>query len=391
MDPGSNPSVLPRRAKVLFVDDEPSITTALRRALSRESFEVQTANTIADAFAVLRTGDVAVVVSDERMPEMSGSDFLSEVRKRHPDTMRLILTGHASLNTAIHAVNHAEIFRFLTKPCSTEDLAASIREAITVRQRQIRTTFFPDAIFTPDEMVLMRERFDLALEGLWMAVQPVVRVPERTVFGYECLVRSTEPSIKHGGVFVELADRVGRSLDLDRRIRQAVAEIIPSMRDKTAVLVNLHPGSLDDPDLHDKNAPLSRFAARVVLEITERASLHDLNSVREQVASLRSLGYRIAVDDLGAGYAGLTSLALLQPEFVKLDMELVRGISESPTKAKLVSAVVTLCRELGNEVIAEGIESGDEYRRLESLGCTLLQGYYFARPSRPFPNIQWPE
>jgi EAL domain-containing protein (putative c-di-GMP-specific phosphodiesterase class I) len=237
----------------------------------------------------------------------------------------------------------------------------------------------------------MRERFDLALEGLWMAVQPVVRVPERTVFGYECLVRSTEPSIKHGGVFVELADRVGRSLDLDRRIRQAVAEIIPSMRDKTAVLVNLHPGSLDDPDLHDKNAPLSRFAARVVLEITERASLHDLNSVREQVASLRSLGYRIAVDDLGAGYAGLTSLALLQPEFVKLDMELVRGISESPTKAKLVSAVVTLCRELGNEVIAEGIESGDEYRRLESLGCTLLQGYYFARPSRPFPNIQWPE
>jgi EAL domain-containing protein (putative c-di-GMP-specific phosphodiesterase class I) len=391
MDPGSNPSVLPRRAKVLFVDDEPSITTALRRALSRESFEVQTANTIADAFAVLRSGDVAVVVSDERMPEMSGSDFLSEVRKRHPDTMRLILTGHASLNTAIHAVNHAEIFRFLTKPCSTEDLASSIREAISVRQRQIRTTFFPDAIFTPDEMALMRERFDLALEGLWMAVQPVVRVPERTVFGYECLVRSTEPSIKHGGVFVELADRVGRSLDLDRRIRQAVADIIPSMRDKTAVLVNLHPGSLDDPDLHDKNAPLSRFAPRVVLEITERASLHDLNSVREQVASLRSLGYRIAVDDLGAGYAGLTSLALLQPEFVKLDMELVRGISESPTKAKLVSAVVTLCRELGNEVIAEGIESGDEYRRLESLGCTLLQGYYFARPSRPFPNIQWPE
>ncbi len=81
---------------------------------------------------------------------------------------------------------------------------------------------------------------------------------------------------------------------------------------------------------------------------------------------------------------------LLHPEIVKIDMELVRGIHNSPTKSKLVSAVITLCRELGAQVIAEGIETLDEAAALEALGCGLLQGYFFARPGPPYPAVRWP-
>jgi len=96
------------------------------------------------------------------------------------------------------------------------------------------------------------------------------------------------------------------------------------------------------------------------------------------------MGYRIAVDDLGAGYAGLTSFAQLEPHIVKLDMSLVRNVHEAPTKRKLIQSIVALCRDLGIEPVGEGVETAAERDVLEQLGCTLLQGYLFGKPEREF-------
>ena len=104
-----------------------------------------------------------------------------------------------------------------------------------------------------------------------------------------------------------------------------------------------------------------------------------------RMAQLRAMGYRIAVDDLGAGYAGLTSFAQLEPEVVKVDMSLVRGIDGSPTKQKLLESIIGLCRDLKIQIIAEGIETEPERDTLVRLGGDLCQGYLFAHPGRPFP------
>ncbi len=100
---------------------------------------------------------------------------------------------------------------------------------------------------------------------------------------------------------------------------------------------------------------------------------------------LRALGYRIAIDDLGAGYAGLTSFAQLEPEVVKVDMSLVRGIDSSAVKQKLVRSIIALCTELGIQLVAEGIETAAERDMLINLGADLCQGYLFAKPGRGFP------
>jgi EAL domain-containing protein (putative c-di-GMP-specific phosphodiesterase class I) len=131
------------------------------------------------------------------------------------------------------------------------------------------------------------------------------------------------------------------------------------------------------------------MAERVVLEITERASLGGLDDVQERVGAVRKLGFRIAIDDLGAGYAGLSSFALLEPEIVKIDMTLTRNIDRSQVKQKLVGSLCGLCREMDMTVVTEGVESGDECDTLVNLGCDLLQGYRFARPGRPFPEVTW--
>jgi EAL domain-containing protein (putative c-di-GMP-specific phosphodiesterase class I) len=151
--------------------------------------------------------------------------------------------------------------------------------------------------------------------------------------------------------------------------------------------VNLHPEDLLDATLFLADSPFTALAEHVVLEITERMSLDHVSHVQEKVGSLRKLGFKIALDDLGAGYAGLTSFTLLEPEFVKLDMSLVRDIHETPTKRKIVRSMVSLCHDMGKQIVAEGIESAQERDVLVDLGCDLLQGYLFAKPGRPFPAL----
>ncbi len=113
------------------------------------------------------------------------------------------------------------------------------------------------------------------------------------------------------------------------------------------------------------------------------------NNVRARVAELRDSGFRIAVDDLGAGYADLNSFAVLEPEFVKLDMSLIRNLDTSTIKQKLVKSMASLCGEMRLYVVAEGVETLEERDAAVEFGCDLRQGYLFARPGPPFPEAKW--
>jgi len=121
------------RSTVLFVDDEPHVLGGLRDALRKYPFDILTATGGAQALTLLDSYAVDAVVSDERMPGMTGSEFLSIVRQNHPQTIRIILTGQASLAAAIRAINEGEVYRFLTKPCAAEDLAITILRAVQLR------------------------------------------------------------------------------------------------------------------------------------------------------------------------------------------------------------------------------------------------------------------
>jgi len=122
------------RPRILFVDDDPNVTAALKRSLRSAPYNVVTAEGADEALKILATVQVDVVVSDERMPGMSGSELLSLVCRRYPETIRIILTGQASLEAAIRAINQGEIYRFFTKPCNEIDLAVTIRQALQQKE-----------------------------------------------------------------------------------------------------------------------------------------------------------------------------------------------------------------------------------------------------------------
>ena len=370
-------------ALALLVDDDPTLLRSLSTALRKQPFDVVTAESVDEAWQVLGDGQVDVVVSDERMPGISGSEFLTGVRNRHPDVQRIVLTGHADMAATIAAINEAHVFRFLTKPCSAPDLAEVIREAIQARIAGIMQR-------SGDLDRLSVAAFDEALETMWIAYQPIVEAATGRLVAFEALLRARHPAFPSPPMMVDMAVRLGRAFELDRLVRRRVAADLPAAPEGSSIFVNLIPESLGDPALLSADDPLHPWAERSVLEVTERAPLDAIDDVACRLAALRQLGYRIALDDLGAGYAGLTSFATLHPDIVKFDMELIRDIHLSSTRSKLVTSMVQLCNELGIAPLAEGVESEGELAHVVGLGCELVQGYVVGRP-RPMdaPAQSW--
>jgi DNA-binding NtrC family response regulator len=118
------------KSKLLLVDDEPNLTSALVRSLDRSQFEIFTADSAQQGLMILAGNDIDVVVSDERMPGMTGSQFLTEVRKKWPNTIRMILSGQADLEAAVRAINEGEVYRFLLKPCHPKELQMTILQGL---------------------------------------------------------------------------------------------------------------------------------------------------------------------------------------------------------------------------------------------------------------------
>src|SRR6186713_738804 len=128
--PGLNKGIFMEKSKLLLVDDEPNLTSALVRSLDRSQFEIFTADSAQKGLMILAGNDIDVVVSDERMPGMTGSQFLTEVRKKWPNTIRMILSGQADLEAAVRAINEGEVYRFLLKPCHPKELQLTILQGL---------------------------------------------------------------------------------------------------------------------------------------------------------------------------------------------------------------------------------------------------------------------
>jgi len=369
---------------VLVVDDDPVIRKLCEVALRREGWRVTLATTGAEAVA-LPTDDVDCVVSDVQMPELDGFGVLRQLRARDEDVPVLLMTGDPSLEGAVNALEGGAVC-YLVKPFSPDALAEAVaraarRHGVTRMRRRAMALLAEMGSGDLEDRADLSRRLDQALAGLWMAFQPIVDIPGRR-FAYEALLRTEEPTLRRPDVLLGAAERLGRIQEVGRAVRRAVAARAAEVPVDVLLFVNVHGLELNDEELYAANAPLTAIAPRVVLEITERVALDGVADAEARIAMLRRLGFRIAVDDLGAGYAGLASLAALEPEIVKLDMSLVRGIHQHATKRRVVGAMATLTRELGARVVAEGVETADERGALIEAGVDLLQGWLIARPGR---------
>jgi EAL domain-containing protein (putative c-di-GMP-specific phosphodiesterase class I) len=216
--------------------------------------------------------------------------------------------------------------------------------------------------------------------SVYVDYHPIVRADDASVFGYEALARGQMRSLRSPEVMFEVAAEADLVWELSRLCRQrAVEDIDARLTGDQLLFLNMDPHDFADPQLDGLNVTDPR---RVVIEITERTAIKDYPKFRERLRGFRERGFRIAVDDAGSGYAGLGSIANLEPDFIKLDISLINSIDTNFIKQNLVETMVRFAEEHGAMVIAEGVERAEELDAVKRLGVHLVQGFFLHRPGR---------
>jgi len=379
--------------RVLIADDEESVREALAD-LVRTDPALRVVGTAGDAretadVAAVTRPDVALI--DVRMPG-GGVRAVQALRTRSPATRILALsasgtpgdvlemlragaagylvkgTAPAEVLEAIHRVAAGQsplspeiadsVVRGLADRLQAD---ASAREA---RQRRVDTV---DALSRG--------------EGLEVVFQPICELRSRAVVGAEALSRfEVEPRRPPDQWFAEAAS-LGRGVELEvaaLRRASALRRLLPAA---SFLSVNASPALLISRSGQDALAELS--SGGLVVEVTEHAPIEDYDAVAQAVRSLRTLGVRLAVDDVGAGYASLRHILRLDPQVLKLDISLCRGIAEDRARQALAAALISFARGIAAQVIAEGIELEEDLDALVGLGVEHGQGYLLGRPGPP--------
>jgi EAL domain-containing protein (putative c-di-GMP-specific phosphodiesterase class I) len=391
-DPTANTQPACALGRILVVDDETGQRRVLGQLLGRAGYRVTTAANGVEAVTLLERDRFDAILSEVSMPGLDGIGLLRTVRERDLDVPVLLMTGAGTVDSVAAAVEYGAAV-YLIKPLDPERLLSALERAVRAHEVALTAREAALAFDKPGARVADRAGLEATLEralgGMWIAYQPILRVLDRSLLGYEALLRSSEPALPHAGAILEAAERLDRVHDVGHLVRGRVAREFAEAPSSACLFVNLHARDLLDERLTAADAPLTAIASRVVLEITGRASSSHIKDLRLRIGRLRALGFRIAIDDLGAGYSGLASVVSLEPDVIKLDMSLVRAVDESSMKQKLVRAVSDLCRRLGILLVAEGVETPAERDMLVELGCSLLQGYLHGKPGRAFPKVTW--
>ncbi|MEP6508792.1 MAG: EAL domain-containing protein [Gemmatimonadales bacterium] len=327
-----------------------------------------------DDFVVLYVPDTeAVVPTPELITEMTANlhQFIaSRVEEEHGDDI-------SSLFDTFVGSSHVH---YDPKMRLERQVYRAIRDASTssnsVEQREF-------ALKAAD----LRET--LRTGGLYIDYHPIVVAESQEIFGYEALARGTMKSMRRPEVMFEVAEHTDMIWELSRLCRNtAISGMKQRLKNDELLFLNVDPHDFTDPMFTEHDLDVAD-PTRVVLEITERTAIRDYPKFRGRLKDFRDRGYRFAVDDAGSGYAGLGSIANLEPNFIKLDISLINSIDTNFIKQSLVEGMVRFANDQKAMVIAEGVETAEEYETVKQLGVHLVQGFYL-HPPAPEPEQATP-
>jgi len=372
-------------ARILVVDDESIVRRAITRILGAEGHQVVTSGSGDEALRYAGDTPFDLALVDYDMPGRDGLWTLSSLRDLQPGCIRVLMTGRTDFPIVVEAVNRGEVLRVLQKPFEPSRLREVIKDAFGAVTRMEAIRVAQQRAVEESERAVLEEC--LYSDHFQLALQPIVMSGDSELFGYECLLRSTHPVLDGPLAILRMAERSGMLQELGTLVAKRAADYLEQMPGDAMLFVNLHPDQLADPTrLVQSLGPLMPYAKRVALEITERSRLRGIDDWETAVDKMQSAGFSLAVDDLGAGYNSLSILADLQPNFIKIDMSIVRNVDTEPRKQRLVDLLAKFSDATGARMVAEGVETEGEAAVLRRCGAHLFQGYLFGRPEIGLPK-----
>lgn len=233
----------------------------------------------------------------------------------------------------------------------------------------------------------------IANERVLSFYQPIVNLRTGEIIGYEALSRGPEKTAFYSPLrLIEHAHEKGKIWDLEMLFRKKALERIRELDSEKLLFVNVDPEVIKSPDYRtgltkEYLEEIGGEESRIVFEITERTAIFDYNAFLSVLNNYRKQGYQVAIDDVGAGYSGLKTINEIRPHFIKIDMDLIRGIDKDAFKQSLIKAFVDTSLTTNIKIIAEGIETKEELKTLILLGVHAGQGYYLKKPAQRFEQV----
>ncbi len=376
---------------MLIADDEPQVREALGE-LVRGDPSLELVGKVGDASrAVDLAGAIQpdVVIVDVRMPEGGGPRAAREIRAVCPSTRVVALSAHQDRTTVLDMLR-AGARGFVVQGASSGQILETIHRAA----RGLPTLSDEITADVIDELSGHLEREQRRLEdtrvltdrmwhvlngrGLRTAYQPIVRLADRRVSGFEALARFAMPPVRGPDVWFAEAAEIGFTEELELAALRNALGGLDRIPEDAYLSVNLSPATAVAQGFVDLMANVP--GERIVVEITEHAAVEDYDALTEALRPLRAFGVRLAIDDVGAGFASLRHILRLRPDLLKLDMSLTRDIDTDVIRRALSRALISFASEIGAGIVAEGIETGAELEALRGLGVTYGQGYHLGRP-----------
>ena len=334
--------------------------------------EVVEADRVSEAIRMAEQQQFDCALVDYELHRESGVIVLQALRAHQPRCGRVLVTGLSGQRVLEEAVNQGAIDKVVYKPWSRARLNEAVQLGIGIRHVQLEEPRLPQ----------LHEALQPNMLG--MAKQSIQRVDDgEQEVAYEALLRPKHTAFRGPLDLIEVAEMARRLPDLCSIIMEKAAGLLGGIPLDTMLFVNLHRAQLG---WHERlEADLDRFlgaADRVVFEITETRPLDGIPNWEQGLKLIRARGFRIALDDLGAGYSSLVSLADLDPHFIKLDRTLVHRVHAYPSRQRVVRLLQQFADSTGARLIAEGVETHDERRALIDCGVQWMQGFLWGRPSQ---------
>ena len=378
--------------RVIVVDDDAGPREALAALVdATPSLELAgVADGVAGGLELARAEQPDVALVDVRMPDGGGPRLASELRDNSPEIRVVALSAYDDRATVVEMLQAGAV-SYLVKGTSNKRIVETLERSAAGSSRlatevtgevigELRHQLELRGEETEASMrMAARVRGVLERSALHVVFQPVVDLATREIVGYEALSRFRGEPDRGTEVWFKEADAVGLGAQLElAAVRAAVAQL-GNLPASARLMVNVSPASAVLPELREiLSGPI---AERVTLEITEYAPVEDYEAFKAGIAKLRRAGVRLAIDDAGAGFASLRHILQLEPDVIKLDLSLTRGIDADRLRHALAVALTAFAAEIGVDIIAEGIETQAELDTLGRLGVSQGQGYLLGRPA----------
>ena len=390
------------RIRVMLADDEEDVLDVMTDLMTSDPAidVVGRAQDTKQAIDLARAATPDVALVDVRMPGGGGAVAARGIRRDSPPT-RVVAVSADSQPEAIIAMLDAGATGYVGKEEPVEQILRAVHRAvdgkasIAVSSLASMTERLVErgTEGTSRERRIAADRIARAIEGpaLDMVYQPIVGLFQGEIAGLEALARFRgTPRHRPPQAWFAEAASVGLLAELELAAIELALGEIDRVPEGTFLSVNLSPETVCSPELP---ALLGDRAERVVLEMTE-GPLGDEQRVLACLGSLRERGTRLAIDDVGAGYAGLGRVVILSPDFIKLDRSVVAGVATDPSRRSLIQRLMSFSDDVGIAVIAEGVETQADLEELRMLSVPFGQGFHLGRPG-PMPQlagdeIRWP-